>query len=237
MKLKKIKLWLCLLGILGATYPAEAQTTRGWGVGTFGGYSLPVLGMGSRFSGAEQFGATWHHLRSSRLMMEVEYHYSNFDNGEEAKQAFTWAVDGQTYLSPAAVSQIRFHSAVVNVVVAPWGEGFEGKMFRSYIALGAGIYGYRSERRNFIYPGQKNPPLDPTKHLNPQINEKAALGMNVGFGTQRFFSDKVALDLRARYHVVMGELHPMAAWGFDHQAFPLQFFQIGVGLKFYFQKS
>jgi hypothetical protein len=47
----------------------------------------------------------------------------------------------------------------------------------------------------------------------------------------------VALDLRARYHVVIGELRPMSAWGFDKTTMPLQFIEVGAGLKFFVKKS
>ena len=230
---------LCALGLLVAAYPnvSDAQGGHRWGVGSFGGYSVPMFGMLDHFSGTEQFGATWQYEHSSRLILELEYHHSKFDRSKEVDKTFNWAVDGKDYLSPNAMSRITFNSALINLLVTPQAMDFKQENFEYYVAVGTGIYGYKSERRNFVYPAQKNAPLDVTNVLNPQIDERAALGVNAGFGVQAFILRNFSIDLRARYHVVIGELRPMSAWGYDTQTFPLQFLQVGAGLKFYFVKS
>ncbi len=229
----------CVLGLLVLAFASstDAQAKHPWGFGSFAGYTLPMWGAGDRFSGTAQYGGTWQYGYSQKLIMEVEYHHSEFKNGKEAKASFTWSVDQKPYLSPLAVSQMRFNSVLLNLLLAPRLPGFEARKGVFYITVGAGVYGYKAERRNFIYPGQSAPPLNITLYLRPQVDERAALGLNAGLGGHLFLSKAVALDMRARYHVVIGELRPFAAWGFGKQTMPLQFLEVGAGLKFYFQKS
>lgn len=229
---------LCALGLLAlaAASRTDAQS-HPWGFGSFAGFSLPVWGTGERFSGTPQYGGTWQYQYSPKLMMEVEYHHSEFKNGKEAKRPFTWPLDQKQYFSPLAVSQMKFNSALLNLLITPKSPGFDTKRFAYYITVGAGVYGYKVERRNFIFPGQSTPPLNTTLYLLPQVDKRAALGINAGLGGQIFMGKAVALDLRARYHLVIGELRPMAAWGFDNPTMPLQFLEVGAGLKFFFRKS
>lgn len=230
---------VCLIGLLTLVFvaPPEAQTGHPWGVGSFGGITIPVFGTGERFSGTPQYGGTLHYQYSSRMMMEIEYHHSAFKNGKEAKRPFTWALDQKPYYSPLAVSRMRFNSALLNLLITPGSPGFETRRFAFYVTVGTGVYGYKAERRNFIFPGQTTLPLNTTLYLRPQVDERAALGLNAGLGGHLFLSKAVALDMRARYHVVIGELRPFAAWGFDKPTMPLQFLEVGAGLKFFFRKS
>lgn len=233
---KWVVFWMMGLLLLGGPVLAHAQAKHRWGLGTVGGLSLPVLGMGERFSGTGQYGITWQRGYSSRMTLEVEYHHAEFENGEETKRPFVWNFDKKEYLSPQAVSEMTFNNVLLNVLIAV-GPQAPQKSRIYYFAFGPGIYGYKTERRNFIFPGQTGPVLNQTLYLPPQIDKKAALGVHAGFGGQIFLGDSFALDLRGRYHFVLGDIRPMAAWGFDGSTMPLQMFEIGAGLKFYFGKS
>ncbi|OGG46166.1 MAG: hypothetical protein A3F84_26160 [Candidatus Handelsmanbacteria bacterium RIFCSPLOWO2_12_FULL_64_10] len=232
------RVFLCVLGLLILAFVSstDAQTKHPWGFGSFAGYTLPVWGTGERFSGTQQVGGTLQYQYSSRMMMEIEYQHVFFKDGKEAKQPFIWPLDSKQYYSPLAVSQIRFNTGLFNLLVSLKGGGFEKKSL-VYLTVGTGVYSYKAERRNFIFPGQTTLPLNTSLYILPQVDERATLGINAGMGGQVFVGKSVALDLRARYHIVMGELRPMSAWGFDNQTLPLQFIELGAGLKFYIHKS
>ncbi len=55
--------------------------------------------------------------------------------------------------------------------------------------------------------------LDPSQILPAQEDRRAALGVNFGFGVERFFSKHFALDFRAQYNFLVGNLSPREAWG------------------------
>ena len=44
------------------------------------------------------------------------------------------------------------------------------------------------------------------------------------------------MDLRARYNVFLGELRPMEAWGIVGQTFPMQYWNLRGGMRFYFSR-
>ena len=64
---------------------------------------------------------------------------------------------------------------------------------------------------------------------------RTALGVNVGFGVEGFIFDNISVDLRGRYNVLLGELRPMEAWGIEGQTFPMQFWNVRAGMRFYFK--
>ena len=77
--------------------------------------------------------------------------------------------------------------------------------------------------------------LDPGVHLEPFSDKRTTLGASIGLGLEAFILDNVSLDLRGRYNFVLGQLRPMETWGIDEGIW-LQFFDIGTGLKFYFER-
>ena len=237
MRHRLMKVILTILGCLFLGMPSTAQSKQLWGFGAFGGYSLPVFGMGKQFSGSNQFGATWQYQYSPKLLLEVEYQYSQFEDNEASTRTFFWPVDKKDYASPQAVSEIKFNSVLLNLMISPKLPQYPSEKLIQYLIVGTGIYDYRFERRNFIYPGQTIEPLNTSLYLDPQIDERAALGIHVGYGGQFFFREGFALDLRVRYHLIMGDLRPMATWGFETTTMPLQMFEIRAGLKLYFSKS
>jgi opacity protein-like surface antigen len=77
-------------------------------------------------------------------------------------------------------------------------------------------------------PGPDNSLTLPTSH-----DRRAALTVNAGLGLEAFIISNVSLDLRARYHLTIGDLRPFNDFGL-FQTFPIQQFDIGAGFKFYF---
>jgi len=232
---------LILIGLLllaSAPTPGAEESSRKWGIGTFLSYNVPAFSLKDRFSAARKYGASWQYSLNPRLYLEAEYHRSKFLNGKLAKRPFTWGVDNKQYMSPGATSEMKFNGAAVNLLIFyPKEPVFRASNFAYYLEVGGGFYNYRSENRNFIFPGQTTRPLNPAIVLQPQIDQRTALSLNFGFGAQAFVLNNMAVDLRARYNIAIGDLRPMLAWGIEEKTFPLQMLDLGVGLKFYFWKD
>lgn len=237
MKAKSLVLILAGVVLLTCVGLSEAQQGRKWGVGTFLALNSPVGKLGDQFGPTSKYGLNWQYLLSERLYIEVEYHHSDWGEGKLVDQPFTWSVDGKDYVSPAAVHKMKMNSVAFNLLIFHQEiPSFRAKDFAYYVQVGAGFYDYKAERHNFIYPGQKTEPLDVTLVLQPQIDTRAALTAHFGMGIQAFAIDNVALDIRARYHVIMGDVRPMWDWGIEQKTFPMMLFDVGAGLKFYFWK-
>jgi len=69
--------------------------------------------------------------------------------------------------------------------------------------------------------------------MTPAQDTQTALSANLGFGMEAFITSSVALDVRARYNFIIGELRPFEDWKLQ-KVFPLQLFDLSAGLKFYF---
>jgi hypothetical protein len=237
----KTKLWVVItagLILLTSTFTAEAQQpVRRWGVGTFLAYNSALFSLRDQYTGGAKYGLNWHYSLSPRVYIEAEYHRSEFERGKLEDAMFTWTVDGKDYRSPNASAEMRFSSGVVNLLIFHQAQpSFKSGDFVYYFQVGGGFYDYKSERRNFVYPGQKTKPLDVSVVLPLQIDARAALSAHAGFGVQAFAFDKIAVDLRARYHIVMGDVRPMIAFGVEKKTFPIQLLDLVAGLKFYFWK-
>lgn len=227
-----------LLLLTSVSTPGAEESYRKWGIGTFLSYNVPAFGLKDRFSATTKYGASWQYMLNPKLYLETEYHRSRFLNGKLAKRTFTWGVDNKNYLSPGATSEMRFNGMAVNLLIFyPKEPVFRSNSFAYYLEVGGGFYNYKAENRNFIFPGQTTRPLDPTIVLQPQVDQRTALSLNFGFGVQAFVLNNMAIDLRARYNIAVGDLRPMQAWGIQDKTFPLQLLDLGAGLKFYFWKS
>ncbi len=235
----KTKLWVIagLLLLTSASTVDAQKPVKRWGVGTFLAYNSPLFSLRDQYGGGSKYGLTWHYSLTPRVYIEAEYHHSEFNHGKLEGATFTWTVDGKEYESPNATADMKFNSGLVNLLIFHQEEpSFKSGDFVYYIQVGGGFYDYKAERRNFVYPGQKTKPLDSTVVLPPQLDTRAALSAQVGLGVQAFAFDKIAVDLRARYHIVMGDVRPMIAFGVDKKTFPIQLLDIVGGLKFYFWK-
>ena len=236
MRYLRIASLACLI-LLVSVLPTDAQKTVGkWGMGTFMGYRMPVLGLRDWYSETGTLGLTFNYVVSAPVVVEIEYQYSKFAHGSLEGRAFTWAIDGEAYLSPNASSEMTFNSVVVNALIYPGkGPALSRGGYLPYLTVGGGFYHYDSRVENLIYPHQTAEPLDQTLLLRSFGDKRTALGANIAIGLEAFVTDNLAVDLRAGYSFVIGELRPMEAWDL-HKQFPLQLFDVRAGLRVYFGK-
>lgn len=230
------RLWVVTVGLALLASGAGAQEEgRRVGVGGFASYNRPVMGMQSRFEQAGKFGGTLSYSPSARRTVEVEYHHSRFGSGKLEKRQFTWQVDGKSYDSPGAKSDIIFDSVMFNALIRKRAQNafVQGKA-TPYLAFGTGFFHYVSHVSGLIYPGQSKAPLNPALKLNPSRDRRTALTVSVGAGLEVFASKAFAFDLRGRYNFVLGELRPFEDWGIKKAA-SLNMIDVGAGLKLYFE--
>ena len=74
-------------------------------------------------------------------------------------------------------------------------------------------------------------PLDQTLQLDTVEDDHTALGVNFGLGTT-IRQDRYGLDVRLRYHLILGDLRPMEAWGLDN-VFPITMVDFRTSFKMY----
>ncbi len=225
-----------LLFLTGTTSAQEMGSH--WGIGAFLDYNRSMFQLKDWYeSGRGEVGAVFTYTVNPRLSVEVEYHRSKFNNGTLEARAFTWSVDGNEYVSPHAVSQMQINSFLVNAIIRGGGSGIlQRGRYAPYLTVGTGFYDYKTDVQGLIFPGQKSEPLDQTLQIEPFSDTRTALGANMGLGVEAFAFDNISVDLRVRYNVLLGELRPMEAWGLSGQTFPLQFWNLRGGLRFYFEK-
>lgn len=228
--------YLLLAVLLFGGSPVQAQSGK-WGFGGFVDYNMPLKSLRDRYSNNAKFGATLNYVTSEALTVEVEYHYSKFDDGKLATDPFVYAADGNSYTSPNAISELTLKSLGVNALIFLGEEnsshGFKSKDYRYYVAVGGGFQNYKAVNENFVFPAQNTATIDLTQVMEPQVDQRTTLAGNVGVGVEGFITDNFSVDVRGRYNIVIGELRPMLFYGRDRTR-PMQFFDLGVGLKMYF---
>ena len=236
MKTCKLVILTAFCLAVWANAPAAMEQTDVWGAGAFASNNMPIMGLKSWFSKATKYGLTFNYVPSPSTVVEMEYHWSDFDNGKLSTSPFLWPVDGEEHTSVGATSTMKFDSVLLSLLVHRAGDSaFETWGTSPYVAVGMGFYRYKTDNRNFAYPGQITPPFDPAKVLDPFSDRRFGLAFSLGAGVQAFIADNWALDLRARYNVVIGELRPMELWGIK-RTFPIQLVDLTAGLKFYFKR-
>ena len=227
----------CLVGI-GMLMADAVQAQQGkWGVGGFVDYNLPMSQLRKRWGNEAKYGGSLIYVSSPRTTIEIEYNRTVADNGKPASQAFVYGVDHQSYTSPNGVSKITFNNLVVNALLFVGEEnqthGFKARDYRYYVLVGGGIYRYKAVNKDLVYPAQTTDPINLSLVMDPQIDQRYTLGANIGAGVEGFVTENLSIDLRARYNFVVGELRPMLYYGLERVR-PLQMFDVGVGMKFYF---
>ena len=209
----------------------------GWGLGGFANYHVPLSNLRDRYDQAGKYGLNLNYVASELVTVEVEYHYSKFDNGKLATRAFTYPIDGQEYTSPNASSTMTFNSLSVNALVFVGEEnrqhGFQAKDYRYYLALGGGFFRYNAENRDLVWPAQTNDLINLNTVMDPQIDKRTTIALTTGAGVEAFVVDNISLDVRGRLNFVVGELRPMLFYDLERVR-PLMFFDVGAGVKFYF---
>ena len=229
---------ICLVGLaaLLGVPGAHAQDVK-WGLGGFVDYHVPMKNLRDRYDNDVKYGATLSYVTSEAVTVELEYHYSKFNDGKLAAEPFVYPLDGLSYTSPNAKSTLSFNSVSVNALLFLGEEnrshGFKAKDYRYYVTVGGGFYRYRAANENFVFAGQTNDPIDLTLVMDAQIDQRVTLAANLGVGMEAFVTDNLSVDVRGRYNYVLGELRPMLFYGRERTR-PMQLFDLGVGLKLYF---
>lgn len=223
-----------LILVLLSTGSVMADDVSGrWGVGAFVDYNVPMRGLRDWYSNTEKYGMAFSYVPSSRITVEIELHRSNFTDGSLKTRTFIWdAGDKKPHTNPNAISEMSFNSLLVSTLVrvGQYGEAFKGSSFAPYVAVGGGFYRYKNNVSGLLWPSQQGAL---TQTLQPFSDQRFALGFNGGFGVEAFVIDNVSIDLRGRYNFIIGQLRPLEDWGIT-ETFPLQLFDIGAGIKFYF---
>jgi opacity protein-like surface antigen len=217
-------------------------------VGGFLGYNKPMFKLGDRFkSDANKFGFNISYVPSAKATIEVEYHRAKFDHGALETQTFFWGPTKQNYVSPNANYTMKFNSLLMNgLIFLRKNRSMAAHSFSPYIAVGAGFYDYNALSTNVLYPSQTEAEAlragggkdaqgrqIPAVVMSPAQDTQTALSATLGFGLESFVSSSMALDIRARYNFVIGELRPFEDWKLQ-KVFPLQLIDVSAGLKFYF---
>lgn len=222
---------LLMLVLAVSTWPAVAQEGS-WGVGVFANYNVPVFGLGDWYDNDSKFGLNAAYVPAPNVTVEMEFHHGNFTDGSLLTRTFTW-IDGNDYTSPNAASNMSLNSLLLNALVRlrQIGQPFAASSFAPYIAVGGGFYRYRNDVSGLLWPLQTEAP--PVGEMEPFTDQRFALGINAGLGVEAFVIDNVAVDLRARYNMMFGDLRPLEDWELSG-TFPLQMLDFGAGIKFYF---
>jgi hypothetical protein len=248
--LRKLQLlgWLIPLLLVTGIGVAQEEIKGRWGVGGFFGYNKPMFKLGDRFKGdANKFGININYVPSAKANIEVEYHRAKFAHGALESRTFFWGPTKQNYKSPNASYTMKFNSILMNgLIYLRKGRTMTAHSFSPYIAVGAGFYDYNASSVNVLYPAQTEKEAAaagggkdaqgkqmPAVVMTPSQDTQTALSANLGFGMEAFITNSVALDVRARYNFVIGELRPFEDWKLQ-KVFPLQLFDLSTGLKFYF---
>jgi opacity protein-like surface antigen len=220
-----------LLVLLCAPQANAAEDGSGFGVGVFVDRNVPILKFGDRYDSGLKFGATFDYELSSRTTLEFEYHHATLNDGDIETNAFYWPVDKNWYYSPEAEAKFTLNSFIMTAM-AYLGETTAGDLrLLPYVAIGAGIYDYQEKVSGMIYPGQPVEPLDTSLLLQPQEDDHTPLGATLGLGmTVR--QNRFGLDVRARYHMIMGDLRPMEAWDIE-EVFPISVVDLRTTFKLY----
>lgn len=253
--------WFKVLGfvvacVLASASASQAQVAGKWGLGGFVSYTHPMFTFGQRFGGGiDKWGLTASYVSSSRMTVEAEYHHARMDGGILESGEFTWSPKALTFheyrskdINPNSSYTNRFNSVLLSGL---WFFNADRSMdegsFSPYIIAGGGLYDHKTVAEDIVWPGQS--PNDakevdetkvdaqgdilPQKVLERQEDTRTAVTAVFGGGLEAHLTETIALDVRARYHFILGELRPYDAWELP-KAFPLQMFDLSAGFKFYF---
>lgn len=237
--MRSLRWGLFMVSLVVLCVVSEASAVDKWGMGGFVDYNIPLLSLRDRFSNAAKYGATLSFVKNQAITVEMEYHHSNFSKGKLATKPFVWPVDKKTYTSPNARSTMVFNSVVFNALIFPGDENksraFRARAYRYYFLVGGGFFNYKGENRDLVHPAQTKQPIDLNFVIEPQVDQRYTPAVEIGFGLEGFVTDNLSVDVRGRYNLVVGELRPMLFYDLE-TTWPIQLFDLGVGLKIYFWK-
>ena len=210
------------------------------GLGLSGNFNFPVFGMSDRFRAQEAFGLYFTYARDARNTLEVEYHRTRFDPGKIQEATFYWPEDKpeewQRITSPLARNYMTVNAFTINGLyhLKARTGGSDGVVGSPFIAYGGGFYHYKNSVSGLIFAGQPNlgGGIDTTLELAPFDDTDVAWGLNVGLGIEVLASGRAAVDARARWNLLIGELRQLESYGVA-RTFPLHYFEIGLSVKYY----
>ncbi len=239
---------LVLLGSLLASEALAQGPVGRFGIGVTGAFNFPVLGMEKRFHSAESWGFLMSYVASPRATVEFEYHRNRYDPGKLEDSVFFWPPGApatwKQYTSPLADSWMSVDVFTVNGLyhfvdrspLEPEGLG-QRVVAGPFVLYGAGFYWYSNWVKNLIFSGQPDlgAGLDDTLFLEPFRDTDVSVGFHIGAGVELLINDKTTLDVRGRVHTMLAELRQMDAYGVE-RAYPLNYFDLGLTMKYHFAK-
>jgi opacity protein-like surface antigen len=207
----------------------------------------PLFKLRDYTSTSGKYGLNFSYVVSPRVTVEFEYQRSKDSSAGLEGAEFVWFIDSKRYVDPDVSHELDWNNVAFNAIVRLGDRPMlTAEQWNPYLTVGAGFYRYDSHVKDLVWPGQATgvtggSSLDPTGGLGPDNalslpdshDRRAALSLNGGLGLEAFIISNVSLDLRARYHLSVGDLRPFNDFGL-FQTFPLQQFDIGAGFKFYF---
>ncbi|MBN1350060.1 hypothetical protein JXJ21_11665 [candidate division KSB1 bacterium] len=200
-------------------------------IGISGYAAFPIGNLADWYSLTPEIGTELQFKPRSNLGIELQYQFAYFGNGAIEEKAFQWPVDKAYYQSPQADANMTTHSLQVNFLFYVNKRTVLGKNMIPYITLGSGFFAFQNHVENLIYPGQASRPLDTSLKLPAITDEQVALSANLGIGLDIPVSRKISLDLRLRYHLIMGTIRPFEDWEME-EVFPLQMFDSGLSIQY-----
>jgi opacity protein-like surface antigen len=236
---------------MGLTAPSHAQQAviGKWALGGAFTYNVPTFGLASWYGNTPKWGVNFTYVTSQRTSVELEFNHSRDSNGSLVARTFNWPIDEKNYRSPDASATMTWNNLAINGIVRLMaGPVFESERYAPYLIVGAGFYRYSSKTAGLVWPGQSkavtgaaslndpNPGPDRSLLIPDAEDSRPALSFNLGLGIEAFITHNISLDVRSRYHLSIGELRPVNSYGL-RQTFPLQQFDVGGGLKFYFKQQ
>jgi opacity protein-like surface antigen len=227
--------------------PATAQEVGRWAVGGNVALNSPLGALKDYTSTSGKYGLNFSYVVSPRVSVEFEYQRMKDQNAALEGAEFVWFIDNRRYVDPDVSHEISWNNVAFNAIVRLGDRPMlTAQQWNPYITIGGGFYRYDSHVTGLVWPGQAtavtgSTSLDPTGGPGPDNSlnlpdshdRRAALSINTGLGLEAFIIQNVSLDIRARYHMSVGDLRPFNDFGL-FQTFPLQQFDIGAGIKFYF---
>lgn len=246
--MRSISRWFgAALVTLVLAVPASAQEVGRWAVG--GSFSLnqPLFALRDYTGTTGKFGLNFSYVVSPRISVEFEYQRTKDEDAGLEGAEFVWFIDSRRYVDPDVSHEVDWNILAFNAIVRLGDRPMlTAEQWNPYLTLGAGFYRYNSQVSKLVWPGQAtavtgNSSLDPNGGPGPDNalslpdshDRRAALTVNMGLGLEAFIIQNVSLDIRARYHLSVGDLRPFNDFGL-FQTFPIQQMDIGAGFKFYF---
>lgn len=210
------------------------------GLGLSGNFNFPVFGMKDRFRSQEAFGLYLTYARNARNTLEIEFHRTHFGPGKIQEATFYWPEDKpeewQKITSPLARNSMTVNAFTINGLyhLNERTGGSDGMTGGPFITYGGGFYHYKNSVSGLIFAGQPNlgGGIDTTLELAPFDDTDVAWGFNVGLGVEILASGRAAVDARARWNLLIGELRQLESYGVA-RTFPLHYFEIGLSVKYY----